>query len=140
MDSAPLPIYRKGRALRNNPDIEKYRVTKGLYASDSTYGQNGAFVIPFQGRDLFVIASDEGQWDHVSISLKNRTPNWKEMCFIKDLFWDNEETVWQYHPPRSQYVNDCENCLHLWKLQGFDMPLPPSIFVGLSAVTATKKV
>jgi len=116
---------------KSNEEIEQYRVTKGMWGSDVSYGNNGAFEIPYQSFTLMVIASDEGGWEHVSVSLKNRTPNWKEMCFIKDLFWSEDEAVVQFHPPKSEYVNMHPNCLHLWKKVEEEFELPPSIFVGL---------
>ncbi len=62
-------------------------------------------------RTLRVIASSglidpDIPWDHVSVSTTERCPNWPEMCFIKDLFFDEEETVMQLHPPRSQWINN----------------------------------
>jgi len=91
--------------------------------------KGGAFRIPFQGRELYVIASHGGAWSHVSVSLENRCPNWKEMCFIKDLFFDAEECVIQYHPPKSQYINDHSFVLHLWRPHHEIIPMPPLIFV-----------
>jgi hypothetical protein len=29
----------------------------------------------------------------LSCSLPNRCPNWREMGFIKDIFWDGEDVV-----------------------------------------------
>ena len=78
---------------------------------------------------LHVRVSDGEGWEHVSISLYNRTPKWKEMCFIKDLFWDEDEVVLQYHPAKDNYVNKFEHCLHLWKPIGLEFPVPPMIFV-----------
>lgn len=89
----------------------------------------GAFKIPFKGRELFVIASHGAEWDHVSVSLSNRTPNWQEMCFIKDLFFEKEECVIQYHPPKSKYVDIHSCCLHLWKPHNIEIPMPPLILV-----------
>lgn len=94
---------------------------------DETDG--GAFKIPFKGRDLYVIASHGGEWDHVSVSLTNRCPNWMEMCFIKDLFFETEDCVIQYHPPKSKYVNINVNVLHLWRPQKLDIPMPPMEFI-----------
>jgi hypothetical protein len=54
--------------------------------------------IPYQSFNLRVIASDGKGWEHISVSLPNRCPNWREMCFIKSLFWDEEDVVIQYHP------------------------------------------
>lgn len=73
------------------------------------------FLIPFMGRELKVIATPMKGFEHVSVSLPNRNPNWDEMCFVKDLFWDDEEIVFQLHPRKSQYVNLHQHCLHLWK-------------------------
>jgi hypothetical protein len=47
------------------------------------------------------------------------------MCAIKAIFWDDEETVIQFHPKKSEYVNTNPNCLHLWKIKGHDFELPP---------------
>lgn len=72
-----------------------------------------------------------GKWDHVSVSkVEGRTPLWREMCQIKDLFWNDEDCIVQFHPPKSQYVNFTANCLHLWKLKDGIFPMPASIEVG----------
>jgi hypothetical protein len=93
-------------------------------------GNNGAFEIPFSLRTTaFVIASDGGGWEHVSVHVvsegKERTPTWAEMCKIKNMFWDEEETVVEYHPKKSDYVNQHKHCLHLWKKTGEEFELPP---------------
>jgi len=89
----------------------------------------GAFRVPFEGRFLYVIGSHGGGWNHVSVSLETRNPNWREMCFIKDLFFDAEDCVVQYHPPKSKYKNLHPFCLHLWQPQDVEIPLPPLGFV-----------
>ena len=113
-----------------------YRVRTGPYASDDSYGNNGAFFVPSRpGMPPFkVIASDEGidgsgAWEHVSVSLPTRTPTWAEMCAIKALFWDAEDCVVQYHPPASQYVKNHDHCLHLWRPVDREMPMPPRLMV-----------
>lgn len=94
----------------------------------------GAFELMGPCGSLLRIISSEGDdtipWEHVSVSCEGRTPNWREMCFVKDLFWGEEECVVQYHPPKSDYVNHHPHCLHLWKPIGIDLPRPPSIAVG----------
>ena len=110
---------------------EEYRIKGGLLGSDESYKNNGAFSIPFESYVFFVIVSDGEGWEHVSVSLPNRTPNWNEMCFIKSLFWNEEDCVVQFHPPKSEYVNNHSNCLHLWKPQGKQIKTPPSILVGI---------
>jgi hypothetical protein len=74
-----------------------------------------SFDIPFEGRNLTVMATDWGCWQQVSVSLPNRCPNWREMCFVKDLFWDENEECIQFHPKKSDYVNLHEYTLHMWK-------------------------
>ncbi len=53
------------------------------------------------------------------------------MSMIKDLFWAKDETVFQFHPKESEYVNNHPNCLHLWKRVDKEIELPPSILVGI---------
>lgn len=96
----------------------------------------GAFFIPGpRGRHLKVIASSGDkaagiEWEHVSVSVEGRCPNWPEMCFIKGLFWDDEETVMQLHPPKSQWINNHQYCLHLWRPTNQEIPVPPALTVG----------
>jgi len=116
----------------------QYRIKNGPFKTDELDGNNGYFIIPFETNTLFVICSDGLGWDHVSVSLKNRVPNWKEMSFIKSLFWDEDETVIQFHPKKSEYVNNHENCLHLWKSQKLDHELPPSILTGFKSRDASQ--
>ena len=80
-----------------------------------------------------VICSKGGGWCHVSVApfKKNVTPNWHEMCMIKDIFFNEDEAVIQVHPPKAEYVNNKENCLHLWQCYYKEMVLPPSCFVGI---------
>ena len=52
------------------------------------------------------------------------------MCFIKDLFWDGEDVVVQYHPAKSEYVNIANFCLHLWRPIGKEIITPSKYFVG----------
>lgn len=108
--------------------IEAGRIRHGEYWSDP--GElSGAFQIQGPcGQPLYIIAScgdADVCWEHVSVSLRNRTPNWAEMCFVKDAFWLPEETVLQFHPPQSQYVNLHPFCLHLWRPLDWPIILPP---------------
>lgn len=79
-----------------------------------------------------IIVSFGGGWEHVSIApFKGKMPSWEDMCEVKDMIWNDDECVVQYHPPKAEYVNNMPNCLHLWKPIKQTMPVPPSIFVGL---------
>jgi hypothetical protein len=101
-------------------------------------GLNGRFVLQSPcGCKLQAISVDGEQtgWEQVSVSTdRSRSPNWLEMCFIKDLFWDEEESVMQLHPPLSQYVKNHRYCLHLWKPKHLAIPQPPSELVGVVGV------
>ena len=121
--------------MRDLRELDKYRVKNpmlGILGSgDETCG---AFKIFIEGRAFHVIASSDGGWDHVSVTLKNqkRCPTWEEMCAIKDKFFYPEEVVMQLHPKRSEYVNNHPYCLHLWRpTDGREIPTPPSIMVGI---------
>jgi hypothetical protein len=121
--------------MRFDKQVEQWRVRNGPYGSGPG-DDYGAFRIPGPcGRDLMVIASPgdahEGiEWEHVSVSLPNRCPNWPEMCHIKALFWGPEETVMQLHPPQSRWINNHNFCLHMWRPLKQEIPLPPDIAVG----------
>lgn len=110
----------------------KHRVRAGFLASDDDNGNNGAFFIPGRpGRPPYkVIASDGDGWEHVSVSLPDRVPTWDEMCALKGIFWDDDDCVVQFHPPRADYVNNHSRCLHMWRQTDAEMPLPPSWMVG----------
>lgn len=118
------------------PNQYRYQKEGTPFHSTDADGNNGYFVIPscIAGRELAVLASDGMGWEHVSVSVhqgnRDRTPTWDEMCQVKDLFWDDEDCVIQYHPPKSEYVNNCTNCLHLWKKVGEQFETPASILVG----------
>jgi hypothetical protein len=116
---------------------EKFRVRQGKFATDERYGNNGAFICKVRrSQKLNVIASEEMGWEHVSVSREYRAPTWDEMCLIKDLFWDDTDCVVQYHPSKSDYVNNHPYCLHLWKPIGIELPRPDSIFVGYAGMSA----
>lgn len=117
---------------------ERFRIRSGPSASDERFGNNGAFMVPLKTnrQTVLVIASDEGGWEHVSVSRQDRAPTWAEMCEVKDLFFLPEEVVVQYHPARSEYVNFHPNCLHLWRPVGQQMPTPPAWMVGPIGATA----
>jgi hypothetical protein len=118
--------------------LEKYRIVSGPFASDEG-DLFGAFFIKTQvGKPpLKIICSPfdrEDEWEHVSVSYSNRCPTWEEMCFVKNLFWGEDETVVQFHPSKSEYVNNHPYCLHLWRNTRTGYKLPPSILVGIKGL------
>jgi len=93
---------------------------------------------------IWAIISDMDNWDHVSAHVQQlpscgvarthmteerRTPTWAEMCFVKDLFFDPEETVMQLHPKASKYINCHPHVLHLWRCHNRSIPMPDASMV-----------
>ena len=110
---------------------EQYRSNRyPPFLSSPEDKNNGLFVIKWL--NVKCIASDGGGWEHVSVSRLDSidSPIWQHMCIVKDLFWDEEDVVVQFHPKKSEYINNHPGCLHLWRKQGHEFELPPSIMVG----------
>lgn len=114
--------------MRNLNLLNKHRIELMGFMGDE---RNGAFQIPIRGKMYRIIASDGLGWEHVSISNKAYTPTWEVMCDVKELFFKDEEVVIQYHPKKSEYINNHKHCLHLWKPKGVDIPTPNSFLVGI---------
>jgi len=54
------------------------------------------------------------------------------MFKVKAKFWDEENCVVQYQPPKSEYVNNHPFLLHLWRPNaGQIISVPPSFLVGI---------
>jgi hypothetical protein len=117
--------------MRDLKQLDAFRLKMpGFPIGGST---EGAFAIQsptFAGK-LRVIASAGLGWDHVSVSLPNRCPNWPEMSRVKDLFFHDDETVMQLHVPASDHVNNHPYCLHLWRPHQAEIPRPPALMVGI---------
>lgn len=93
-------------------------------------GIMGYYFDPVNQKKYFFIFSWSGGWEHLSISTPNKTPDWDTMCRVKELFWEDEEACVEYHPKKSEYVNQHPHCLHIWKPLNVELPTPPSIYVG----------
>ena len=106
---------------------DAYRITTGAFGSAVGSGNNGAFTFQYKERSILCIASDKMGWDHVSVSIRGskKPPSWDIMCKVKDMFWDKDEVVIQYHPAEKDYVNLHPGVLHLWKPIGVVLPMPP---------------
>jgi hypothetical protein len=117
------------------PDlVERGRFCTEIKGYESRpFDDYGMFELKRKGISLRVMMSSGGPdmpWEHVSVSTSSRCPTWDEMCWIKDLFFEKHETVVQYHPAESDYVNYHPFCLHLWRPLNAALPIPPSIAVG----------
>jgi hypothetical protein len=103
------------------------------FCSNDSDGFNGMFRFGLDGHSIRCIASDGMGWQHVSVSVEfsDKPPTWSTMCKIKDLFWDDEDVVVQFHPKKSEYVNFHPGCLHLWRCtDGREFPTPSPLMVG----------
>ena len=149
--------------LRVPETVERFRIRKGVMGSDpgDPFGAfqiepklltiiNRSGPADFT-RMLDVIASNGqsseeralGGWEHVSVKAvryqngpnnpRFYIPTWYEMVLVKELFWEPEDTVIQYHPKESEYVRNHEYVLHLWRPLDAEIPRPPSILVGYGA-------
>jgi hypothetical protein len=117
--------------MRDLRTLEQYRLRGETRFGAPGYAFGGTFVIRYipSGKDLRIIASNGDGWDHVSISLVNRTPTWAEMDFVKRLFFKDDEIAMQLHMPPKDHINCHPNCLHLWRPHQGAIPVPPSIMV-----------
>lgn len=91
----------------------------------------------FRVGKLNVIASSDEGWEHVSVSLPDRTPTWLEMDHVKRLFWHPDETVMQLHVSEANHISGNERggaaryCLHLWRPTKGDIPTPPKWMIDV---------
>ena len=132
--------------MRNLRLLDLYRCTVPAivkYFGGIGDHETGVFEVPskIDKAPMRVIASNGLEWDHVSVSRRNRTPNWAEMAQIKDLFFHDDETVMQLHVPASDHINDHPHCLHLWRPHKMAIPRPPACLVGgMSRDEAIKEI
>jgi len=139
------------RNLNHSP-VGKFRVTTGPSASSPDDGNFGAFHIPLGNHKTLlscIVADapkDDGVeihqgWEHVSCQAldvhvrrgrkgwRQRVPTWEEMAFLKALFFEDSETVVQFHPAVSDHINLAPCVLHLWRYNRGEFPMPPKALV-----------
>lgn len=112
--------------------IEEIKNTTNLFieAEAENDGMGGRYYDKHSGKWLNFIFSYQMGWEHLSVSMPNKTPSWEQMCMMKDIFWNKDEACVEYHPKEEDYVNNHNHCLHIWKPTEVELPLPPSILVG----------
>lgn len=115
--------------MRNDlSHVDYYRVKTGSLATKDGE-RHGAFILTGKDDFLTVIVSSELGWDHASVSTPSHSPSWRDMCLVKDIFFEDEECVIQYHPPKSIYLNMHPNVLHMWRPHYETIPIPPAWMV-----------
>jgi hypothetical protein len=121
--------------VRDLHELDHWRITdaKALTHVDGWPGDEtcGSFVIQSRvdGADMVVVASNGSGWDHVSVSRKNRVPNWAEMSQIHRQFFKDNEVAMQLHLPVDLHIDIHKFVLHLWRSHTQVIELPPRIFV-----------
>lgn len=120
--------------MRNLAGLNHHRVkTPEVLNYFGSYGDHtcGVFEIPIPrtGAVLKVVASSGDDWDHLSVSLPNRCPNWIEMEFAKRKFFNPEEVCMQLHVAEADHLSIHPHVLHIWRPQKKKIPLPPKEFV-----------
>jgi hypothetical protein len=60
------------------------------------------------------IKADGSPWLHVSVSRKSWTPTHEDMALVKRDFIGDDRYAYAVFPPKTEYVNIHQHCLHLW--------------------------
>jgi hypothetical protein len=135
---SPRPTWEANRKMRNLtlPNIDLYRdrseFLRHVYGGIGDH-TCGVFDIPspIDAAPMHIIASSDMGWEHVSISRKNRCPNWPEMEFVTRLFFHPDEVAMQLHVAAAEHLSLHPYCLHLWRPNdGREIPLPPPFLVA----------
>jgi hypothetical protein len=121
--------------VKDLTELDAYRRRdKRVLAMYGWTGDNtcGVFELPLPktGVVLLIVASADEGWEHLSVSLPNRTPNWTEMEHAKRTFFKDDETAMQLHVPPKDHKNLHPFTLHIWRpTNGQSIPRPPEDFV-----------
>jgi len=71
----------------------------------------------FSEKDIRVIVSiDANRW-HLSASCSDRLPTYHEMKKLRYEHIPDKAQMAMIFPPKSEFVNVHENCLHLWEIK-----------------------
>jgi hypothetical protein len=115
--------------MRKPEEIKATANIKVLAGDD--YGFMGEYFDSTTRKWLTFIFSWGGGWEHLSVSTPNKLPTWEQMCKLKEIFWEDEEACVEYHPRKSEYVNNHRYCLHIWRPINEELPTPPEWMVGI---------
>lgn len=67
--------------------LEEIKNTVNLQIkSEGADGFMGVYYDSATGKWLTFIFSWGLDWEHLSVSMKNKTPSWEQMCRMKDIF------------------------------------------------------
>lgn len=123
-------------------NIEEIKNTSGLFIKKEGKDGFGGTLFPIEYKNgkikvnkdidkaLHFIFSWGCGWEHLSVSTPIKTPSWEQMCKMKDIFWNEDEVCFQFHPKKEDYVNNMKYCLHIWKPINVEISTPPSVMIG----------
>lgn len=136
----PCPTWalfdeRKEELMRDNN--HKIETARSMDPDNVTWRGKNCGVFYFRRfSDTFAMIADDGVvsesgWEHITVVKQGSShpPSWEEMCWVKSLFWRDDECVLQYHPPRADYIDDHPCVLHLWRPTDGVIPVPPKELV-----------
>ena len=115
--------------MRDLEDIKKNSYLKIKKEGQDGFG--GTFYDKKSRCNLNFIMSWGAGFEHCSVSMPTRCPSWEQMCVMKELFWKDDEVCMELHPAKDNYVNNHPYCLHIWRPINQEIPIPPTIMVGL---------
>ena len=96
--------------MKSREQINRIKKYGFVIENEYAYGGEGRFrCATFDGATVVWTYHDK----NVSICMHKHAPSWDDMCKLKDMFYEDEDEVWQCHQKKSKYVNLMENCLHL---------------------------
>lgn len=96
------------------------RILPPIWEETERNSDEGSAMYVCRSRKLKAIVScnierDGRAWIHLSVSSKNRVPNWDELAEAKRVFLGDRE-AYQVLPPKVRYVNINARVLHMFAL------------------------
>ena len=104
--SPPTELPKNWKVMRINEDAGFYQNRTGLKVAISC-----------------CVEQDGRNWIHLSVSRRKTLPSWAELKQVKDLFLGINALAIQVLPPKAEFVNDYEHCLHLYQCLD-ERPIP----------------
>ncbi len=102
-------------------ELKKYAVPvpevfKGIYVEEELRDEYGVYrtgMYHYKGMNIFV-NKEEGTW-HLSAAAKFPL-GYQQLKDVRYKFIPDKMTVAQIFPSREQFINEHENCWHLWQI------------------------
>ena len=92
------------------------KIFEDIFVEEKKKDEYGIYRTGFyrmNGMNIFV-NKEEGTW-HLSVAAKFPL-GYQQLKKVRYMFMPDKMTVAQIFPPREQFVNEHENCWHLWQI------------------------